>query len=656
MGNHPQTGKLLFLSCLATALLVPLGTLAVGHKDIPLSVGLVHRSKRTMTTICVEITPSSSQDEPYYMCRDPNFGGENVQQNCVEVRNQGAQGEPFYMCREVESTTLGARKRSHPGFSTPLNFHDGIKHDSGHNFPFFPAFDGWSTTNKHDHPARSTTYQDKPHHHPLSQQQQPHAHYRFYGTHLVAPSSAPSVTSYGFPKFSQPIVDSPPTNSPGSLPGPGAAATTPSHDTEEPVQISNVRNKERIVGHNQRRFNFENDILAVTDEVFQRDKLNQELGRPRKQAYPEDQLMRVSLSDTEKPENDPVMKAFYSSLAGAEVVAQAGNKPAYVPIEPTGEMASRYSPYEIQYLGASASPSLSPPPSTYSEAELSNAPNQYCSGHSTSVPTFHCLTQPDKRVSLRSSCPSFQPVIITMPCYGQRQPAPYIDLPRTQPEIARSQSMVIPFGVDQGPIISPFELGFGSGSQFGSPFGMKPQIGAQEYDMEHQVGAPFGMGMRFGMGWNPFGPFGTLNPFNHFNRILGGPTASVLAPKHIQRVFNINHDDKVRLTTETAPHSEAPTAISVKLHFSSSTPTPFTPEHPNPILGTHHDSFEDEDLHEDYKAETTPLPVLEANDSTPEIPGIVSKAADLLKPKQRKRHNSRSIGRISQKQRYLQQL
>ncbi|XP_037731826.1 uncharacterized protein LOC119562709 isoform X2 [Drosophila subpulchrella] len=451
MGTYPQTVKLLFLLCLAIALLVPPGTTGVGQEDSPISVGLLHRSKRTMTTICAEITPGGSQDEPYYMCRGANFGGENGQ-NCVKVRNQGGQGEPFYMCRGPN-----------PGLSPAINSHYAIQHDSVHNFPSVPALEVGSTSHQavsedhiqQDQPAGSTSYQKKPHYPHLPQQHQPHAHSRFYGSHLAAPSS----------------VDSPPVASPGISTG--------------PARSSNHPNNKEMVGHSRHQFNFKGDVLAVPNLGFQQDELNQELCRPENQPYPEDQLMWVSLSHTQGPENDPVMKAFYSSLTSAGAMAPADNQPVSVPLEPIGKMASGYSHFDSQYPGASAPATLSSPPSTYSQAELSADPNQHCSGHSASVPPFQCLTQPNIGVSLRTSCPNLQPVIITMPCYGQRQPTPYIALPRTPPGIVRSKTKAIPFGLDKGPMVSPFGGGFGLGSQFGSPFGMN-QIGTEEYDMEHQ--------------------------------------------------------------------------------------------------------------------------------------------------------------------------
>nr|XP_036677628.1 uncharacterized protein LOC118878714 [Drosophila suzukii] len=548
-----------------------------------------------------------------------------------------------------------------PGLSPAINSHYAIQHDSVHNFPSVPAFEVGSTPQQavsEDHiqqeqPAGSTSYQKKPHHPPLPQQQQPHAHYRFYGNHLAAPSSAPSAPSYGLPTFSQPIVDSPPAASPGISTGPGAAATTHSHSSAEPTRSSNHPNNKEMVGH---QFNCKSDVLAVPTLRFQQDELNQELCRPENQPYPEDQLMWVSLSHTQGPENDPVMKAFYRSFTSAEAMAPADNKPASVPLEPISKMASGYSAFDSQYPGASARETLSSPPSTYSQVKLSPAPNQHCSGHSASVPPFQCLTQRNVGLSLKTSCPNFQPVIITMPCYGQRQPTPYVAMPRTPPGTVRSQTKAIPFGLDKGPVVSPFGGGFGLGTQFGSLFGMNPQTGTQEYDMEHQVGGPFGIGRQFGMGLNPFGPFGATNPFNPFNRILGAPASNVPAPNLFQQVLKFKQSDEISSTTEAAPHSKAYTERSEKLNYSNSTPTPFTSEHPNPVFGTHQESSEDEDSHEDKKAVTTSIPASEAVDSAPEISDILSKAASLLKPDKRKRLNNRSIGRVSQSHKYLQQL
>nr|XP_044249541.1 AT-rich interactive domain-containing protein 1A [Drosophila takahashii] len=647
MGAHPRNLKLLFLwTCLTTELLLTPGATGVVQVGNPIPGELLQRSKRTMTTICVEIRPSSPQDEPYYMCRGANFGGENGQQSCVEVRNQGGQGEPFYMCREAGSKEPDVENRPTPKLSPPISPQYAAQHDSVHNFPLYPAFEGGSFPQQafpedpinHAHPAGPPSYQEKPHRQPLPQQHQPHSQYGYYGSPMAAPSPAPPAQSYGLPELPQPTEDSPPAAPPGFSAGPGPTSTPPSHDPAAPARSSNRPNENVLVGSSRHPLGFEDDVLAVPNLGFKRAELDLQYRRPVNPPRPQDQLMWVPLSHKQEPENDPVMKAFYSSVSEYPTQeAMAHGKQATVPIESMGQLAPGYSPFDSQYPGSPAPPTQPPPP-TQSETEVSASPNPYCNAPATS---FQCPTQPDNGVSFSTSCPSFQPVIISMPCYGQRQPTPYFALPRTPQGMVRT---------------GPFGGGFGMGSQLGSPFAMTPQIGAHGYDLEHQVGGPFGMGMQFGMGLNPFGPFGALNPFNPFNRILGAPAPNVPAPNIFQRVF------KTISTTETAPYTEAHTERSGKLNFSSSTLASSIAGQSDPIVSNAQESSEDEDSAEDIdrddQALTTPLPASEAEDSADaqEISVIVSKAAELLKPDKRKRHNPRSSGRIPQKHRYLQQL
>ncbi|XP_016983715.2 AT-rich interactive domain-containing protein 1A [Drosophila rhopaloa] len=670
METFPKSFKMLFLwSCLIIGLSVPASATGAGEVSR-------HRSKRTMTTICVEIRPSSPKDEPYYMCRGANFADGNGQQGCVEVRHQGGEGEPFYMCRGAESTVPGNENRPSPEISPPINPPPTVQHDSVHNFQLLPAFGGGSYAQQaipegsihQDQSARPTPYQEEPHQQPPPQQHQPHAQYGFYGHPMAAHPAASPAQSSGVPELSHPIVGSPPATPTGVSSGPGPAATPPTHDPAAYSRSSSRPKDHEIVGSSRDRFRFEDD--------FKRDDLNQQYRKPVNQPLPQDQLMWVPLSHTEDPENDPVMRAFYGSLSGAgspaqKALAAAGNKEelvpqATVPVDPmVGQIASGYSPYNIQYPEVPAPPTLPPPPPTYPQSEVSPPPNPYCSGCSASPPPFQCPTQPDNGVSYSTSCPSFQPVIISMPCYGQRQPAPYFALPRTPAGILRGQPMATPFGLAPAPVGSPLGGGFGMAGQFGNPFGMNPQMGGQGFDMEHQVGGPFGMGMQFGMGLNPFGPFGALNPFNPFNRMLGAPAHNVAAPNgnFFQRVFNFNQGDENTSTTEAAPYPEAQSERSGKLNFSSSTTEPATSEQSDSIVRIAHERVEDEDSAEDMdrdddQAETTPLPASDADvsDDGAGIQELVSKAAELLKPDKRKRHNTRSSGRIAQKHRYLQQL
>ncbi|XP_017115172.1 protein transport protein SEC31 [Drosophila elegans] len=675
MGTYRQNLTELMLLYLGTWLLIGLSVPATATATASATgageVSSRHRSKRTMTTICVEIRPSSPKDEPYYMCRGANFADGSGQQSCVEVRHQGGEGEPFYMCRGADSTGPGDE------FSTTTN-----PHPAGHNFPFPPAFGGGSypqqtlpgdPVHQVQPSAGPTTHQEEPQWQPLPQQHQPHAQYGLYGNPMAAHPPASPAQSSGLPQLSQPLVGSPPAATPGATAGPGPTATPPAPDPAAPPRSSNRPMEFSIVGNSRHRFGLEDEVQAWPDAGFRRDALDQQ----HRQTDPRDQLMWVPLSHTENPENDPVMKAFYSSLSGSGSPTQDNQEQisqASVPVvEPMmGQMASGYSPHNTQYPEAPAPPTLPPPPPTYSyQSEVSPPPNPYCSGCSAPAqPVGQCPTQPDNGVSYSTSCPSFQPVIISMPCYGQRpQPTPYFALPRASPGmgILRSPPMATPFGLDTGPVAGPFGGGgFGMAGQLGSPFGMAPQMGAPGYDMQHQVGGPFGMGMQLGMGLNPFGPFGALNPFNPFNRILAAPAPNVPASNGnlFQRVFNFDQGAEGTSTTEAAPRTEAHSGRTSKLNFSSST-TPSSSDQPdaNANVSEARDSSEDEDSAEDIDkdeepAVTTPLPEADADVSAdaPEIQALVSKAAELLKPDKRKRHNPRSSGRVPQKHRYLQQL
>ncbi|XP_017079452.2 LOW QUALITY PROTEIN: basic proline-rich protein [Drosophila eugracilis] len=674
MDSQTQALKLLFLwTSLATGILVPTGAI----RDVPVgsqvSGELLHRSKRTMTTICVEIRPSGPQDEPYYMCRGANFGGENPQQSCVEVRNQGGQGEPFYMCRGAESAGLGLGPEGVPSVeqSRPVNDHSVVQHDSVNNFPWYPALEGGSypqqsVTGDPVHQAQPTgpsTYQ-KFQREPLPQQHQAQAQYGFNGSPIAAPAPALPAQSYGLPELSHPIIGSPPTASPGASAGPGPATTPASFDPASPARSSNRPSENGIAENSRHQFRFPEDVLSVPDVGFKWDEPNQRYLRPGgvgNQARPQDEFMRVPLSHSQEPENDPVMKAFYSSLADTgyathEASAPAGNKE--VPGEPrVGKMTPGYSSYSSQYPEAPAPPSLPPPPPMYSHPEASPSPNPYYTGCSAPPPPFPCSAPQDNGVSYSSSCPSFQPVIIAMPCYGPRQPTPSFGLPRAPFGTMSRQPMATPFGLDPAPVAGPFGGAFG----MGRPFGMTPQMGAQGYDMENQVGGPFGMGMQLGMGLNPFGPFGALNPFNPFNRILGASPTNAPTPNDnfFQRVFKL--DDETTSSPETAPNSESHSEKPGKLNFSSSTPTPSSSEQPDSDVGDaqgspeHEDSVEDIDKEDDQAVTTTtPASEVEASGDGHGIQVLVSKASELLMPDKRKRHNSRS--KSPQKHRYLQQL
>ncbi|KAH8249704.1 hypothetical protein KR032_011546 [Drosophila birchii] len=697
METHPQARKMQFLwICLSIWLAA--GATVSGKAENPVPGEPRHRSKRTMTTICVEIKPSGPQDEPYYMCRGANFGAESGQQGCVEVKNQAGGQEPVYMCQGMEpakSVASGNENQPAPGNYQPVP-----QPGSVHTFPSFPAFGGGSTQPQPQlaenpfyqfptpPPSPATPYQEQSSH-PQSfpQQPQPGAFGQsgFYGSPVAAHSSAPAAHSHGLPSVPYPTLGSPPTAPSGVPNGPGPAATTPSYDPATVQGSPNRPGKEYgLVGSSRHHFGIDGDVLAAPNVGFRPEEINQQYRRPVSQ--PQDQMMWVPISQSPEAENDPVMRAFYSSLAGAgtqsqEATVPADNQRELAPMEPIlGQAPPSYPPYNSQY------PGLAPPPTpVYNQAEFlpsSTPPPPNCNGCFAPSAPLQCQAPADNGVSYSTSCPSFQPVIITMPCYGQQQPTPYYSVPRSPPGILQRPPPALgaPFGLTPAPVASPFGGAFGGGGQMtGSPFGM-----SQGFGMDQQVGGPFGMGMQLGMGLSPFGPFGTLNPFNPFNRILGAPPQAQPAPNgnFFQRVFNFNPNEFPFSTTEAAPASETSTTErSGKLNFASSTaeplntPTPPSTSAPSSIptpssteqqkeetlgyaLGEEgeDDSLAPDDFDADMLATTAP----ESLDKKPQpeltAGQIVSKATDLLKPEKRKRQHSRSSRRASQKHRYLQQL
>ncbi|KAH8319030.1 hypothetical protein KR067_004991 [Drosophila pandora] len=609
MENHSQTRILMWLwICLV----------------IRLSVG---SAQGTMTTICVEIRPSGPQEEPYYMCRGANFGGENGQQSCVEVRNQGEQGEPLYMCRGVEYFGPGGESRP-----LPENFPG-----EPHTFPSFPAFGGGKfqqpLAKEEVPPTHPPTYQDQSlQPQPSFEQQQPAAQYGFPGNPMAAPAFSPPAQPYGLPAVPHPPLGGPTAVPPGVPVGPGPAATASPHDPAASARAAKLL-RDHIVGSSRHQPGLNEDVLGMPNIGHDKEELNQQYRRPVEQ-----QMVWVPLTHSQDPQNDPVMKAFYKSLAEEPVVSQAG--PGYAPPQ---------EPYQQN----PAPPTLPPAPPAYVQPEV---PSNYCSECSASTPAVQCPANPENGMSYIPACPSFQPVIIAMPCYGSHQPGNYLPVARPGPPVLRAQ-VGSPFGVHP-----PFGGAFGLGGQVGSPFGGNPQMG------DHHVGGPFGMGLGLNPILNPFGPFGNLNPFNPFNRVLGSP-GSATPPPHpnlFQNVFQPFEGVESTTTSDSSSSMDSPTERSGKLNFSASTPaSPSTTQ--SVTVGAAHESTDDQDSDEDDEDEdggdqvTTAIPAFEDDASASDADSkemtakqLVNKASDLLKPEKRKRHNSRSNS--PQKRKYLQQL
>ncbi|KAH8324839.1 hypothetical protein KR074_007512 [Drosophila pseudoananassae] len=610
MENHSQTRILMWLwICLV----------------IRLSVA---DSQGTMTTICVEIRPSGPQEEPYYMCRGASFGSENGQKSCVEVRNEGGQGEPLYMCRGVEYFGPG-------GESRPLPEHFPVE---PHTFPSFPAFGGGkfqqSLAQEGVPPSHPPTYQEQSTQpQPPLEQPQPAAQYRFHGIPMAAPALPSQAQPYGLPAVSYPPFGGPTAAPPGAPVGPGPAATASPHDPAAAARAGNLF-RDHIVGSNRHKPAFDDDVLGMPNIGHNKEELNQQYRRPVDQ-----QMVWVPLTHSQDPQNDPVMKAFYKSLATDPVVGQAG--PGYAPPQ---------EPYQ-QNQGP---PTLPPAPPAYA---LPEAPSNYCSECSASTPAVQCPANPtmDNGMAYIPTCPSFQPVIIAMPCYGSHQPGNYLPVARSGPPVLPAPGVGSPFGVPR-----PFGGAFGLGGQVGSSFGGTTQMGDQH------VGGPFGMGLGLNPILNPFGPFGNLNPFNPFNRVLGSPNAATTPPHPniFQNVFQPFEGVESTTTSDSSSSMDSPTERTGKLNFSASTPAPPSTTQ-SVTVGAAHESTDDQDSDEDdddgADQETTALPAFEDNASASDADSkeltakqLVNKAADLLKPEKRKRHNSRSNN--PQKRKYLQQL
>ncbi|KAH8298128.1 hypothetical protein KR018_007101, partial [Drosophila ironensis] len=603
-----------------------------------------------LTTICVEIRPSSPQEEPYYMCRGANFEAENRHQSCVAVKSQGENGEPVYVCRGVEYQSPAGDRRPVQDLFPDTNHKQQIP--AVPTFPSFPAFGGGSFAQQQQsqyqaidappHP-QSTPYQEQPYqpHQPTPEQQQPATRFGFYGNHMAATPASPAAQPYGVPAVFQPPLVGPQAAPSGAAVGPGSTAPTPSHDPAANQGAANTFRQSELVGSSRHRPGLDEEILSMPNVEHSREELNQQYRRPVEQrTNPQEQMMWVPLAQTQDPHEDPVMRAFYKSLAVAEPTSNREEQlPRYI--------AAPTNPIVGQYQQGPPPPPFPPSPQAYVQQELTNP--THCSECSASAPNVQCPTSPIGD-GMKYICPTFQPVIIAMPCYSPQQPV-------------RAQ-------IAAAPVPNPYVQSFGMGGQVGSP-----QMLGQAFGRDPQVSAPFGLPMGVGPIINPFGPFGNLNPFNPFNRILGSPPTAAPRPmpnpNFFERVFNFNGGTtEGSLTTDSLVAAEVTTARSGKLNFSATTPVPTTPmaETPNVAEPAPHDggddgadSAEDEgEDEEEVEGKSTPSPsTFEADESGDEKDSktakqLVNKATELLASEKRKRHNSRSS--IPQKRKYLQQL
>ncbi|XP_022228821.2 trithorax group protein osa [Drosophila obscura] len=909
LGAEDRTIRLPALE-VSAALPISVASAAVKQKkESPLEP--LHRSKRTLTTICVEIKPSGPLEEPYYMCKGENFGTDN-KQSCVEFKPGGAQGELYYMCKGNDFASGNGQAdqpSALPGFpyqkpqqAAPI----------AHTFPSFPAFGGglFPGQQQYEEDGRetpATAYQEQqrpgqgaqqnPQQQPQNipqqpqnvpqqlqnvpqqqpqyaerPQQQPFNHQQqlgYPGGTLAPPPAAFAAQSNGLPAVPRPNPGSPSALQYGVAAGPGPTATPTAYNTAaaqksaaatKTAQGQQYERPTPVVG-SRHQPGMDGDVLGMPRVGFQAEEFRQryrgsmgEAPIKKQQQQPqqqqelaEPQMVWLPPSPVDDLHDDPVMRSFYNSLAPSEPIvgaaappmakAAAGptvgaaeppprtphhpsrNQPMQlaVPIEPL--VGQSYQPFYGQSAEPQAPPTLPPPPPAYARPEVppsssleptTNGYNSYCNGCNAPVMPRPCSA--DTGVSYSTMCPSFQPVIIAMPCYEQ-QPTHYLALPNRAPSvgggITRTYGNELPAGSPYGPsygvnqqvgspygmsqqvgsaygmqqqVGSPFGANqqggstfganqqggstFGANQQVGSPFGMTPQVGSpfganqqggSTFGANQQVGSPFGMapqvgspfganqqggstfgnapqvgspfgmapqmginpnsgfnmnmgaqvgspfglaggpqvGAGFGMGLNPFGPFGGLNPFNPFNRILGAAAPTTPQPQKngFQRIFQFPDSSTTTTTTTTEPPTVGSTVQQSsekagKLNFSSSTPTTASSSASSsePSLGAALASPGDEDEHEEEDeeededhVETTPAVSSEEDTSgaasLEAIPlgkltarDLMNKAEESLKTndqgptenplktEKRKRHNARTNKGINQKRKYLQQL
>ncbi|TDG47226.1 hypothetical protein AWZ03_006357 [Drosophila navojoa] len=715
MANYPQHLRLLLL--LSLLLLCPwlaLGLVQEQQQAAPREqLDALHRSKRTLTTICVEIKPSGPQEEPYFMCKGTDFsrGGAPAQpaaeQQQKQQQQQQQQQQPIQTYQQTEQQT---RPINPQYIQTP--------------FPSFPSFGAGFfpiASNYDEPPAKATpatTYSNQT---PATE-----SHVGNFGPAAAAayaPATAPQ--PYGVPAVHYPGAGGAPAAARGNAAGARPASAAPAYaDAAAPKSPSaaqgaslpkpqsasgqashgNGNAYDSLVG-SRYHVGIGEDVLAVPDVGFRQEELNLPYRQPVAgrdamvgvappmvwMPLMQTQLQQPTAAAQPPPYyDDPIMRTFYASLEPNEPqLGQAAPLQQATPVELSG-----YSPSYPQPAAAPAAPmppQMTPPsqpnynanPKTTSALTYSPAPP----GDSNVCNSCPCPTSADSTASYNTpaQCPSFQPVIIAMPCYGQQQPTHYLAVPGSGSAAAARDPMVgssfgapfglgSPFGLNQQ-VAPSFGLsapqvgsGFGLGAHAGAAYGIGgPQVGSS-FGMAPQVGAPFGMAPVL----NPFGPFGSLNPFNPFNRLLGAPVPTTQQPR--LRLFGAPEES----TMGTATTAALPKVFGLSFP-STTTRAPTTKggmQTTESVVaatrdgGKKEDADEAEDEEEDEEEENDSHDNTEAPKSAEDVETEASKSTDpdsdlnaeqlivkgeeKLKSDKRKRQNFRS--KTSHKRKYLQRL
>lgn len=692
MVNYSQHLKLLLLLLLCA---LALG-LAQEQPAQQQQLEALHRNKRTLTTICVEIKPSGPQEEPYFMCKGTDFsrGDDQPQtqqpmQSYQQPEQQAAPNNPQYA-------------------QTP--------------FPSFPSFGAGF------YPIGPNYEESTPKATPATSYSEPHA--ANFGSTAAAYASAPAPQSYGMAAVPYPGAGSAAAAARGNAAGarPAATATAyadaaaqkiPSAAQGAPLpksqpssgQASNSNGHgnayDSLVDGRRYQAGLGEDVLAVPDVGFRPEELNLQYRRPTAgmdsmvgiapplvwMPLMQTQLQQPTVATQPPPYyDDPIMRTFYASLDQNEPLT-APAQPAAPAELPVGQTCPGYLP---AYAPAQSQPAGQPNYNGNSKSGSVVPYGQASTVDSNVCNSCPCPTPSDSTASFNTPapCPSLQPVIIAMPCYGQQQPTHYLAVPGSGPASAARDSMVgnpfgAPFGL-AGQMGSPYGMNqqvaphfglasphvgsaFGMGSHAGPAYGIgAPQVGAS-FGMSPQVGAPFGIAPVL----NPFGPFGSLNRFNPFNRILGDPVPTTHQPTRL-RLFGA--PDVSATSTTTATTAALPNVFTQNLS-SSSTKAPTTKDSLQPTESTvgatpesdeqkkveadqgegegESEEDDDEDEHENTEApkSSSQADDDEDSDSALNAEQLIKKGEEKLKAdNKRKRQNARYSNNSSQKRKYLHRL
>ncbi|KAH8263110.1 hypothetical protein KR044_004758 [Drosophila immigrans] len=603
MLNNPQPLKQLQLQLLLL-LLCPLA-FGQGQQLEPMQ-----RNKRTLTTICVEIQPGP-QSEPYFMCKGADFANDPV----PAAVPSPAPAPQSYQQPATQTYQQPAPQSYHQPASQMA---DQAIYNYGQPLTPFPSFPSFAA-------GFFQTPSATPSSPPAPPAESPGAAYGAGSPAAVAFPPAPAAQSYGLPAVPYPAAGGPAPTARGAAPGAGPATTPAAYAAAGPKKPppaaqhkpSPSQGQGTPIADSRHRVELDDSVLGMPNVGFQHEELHAQYRRPVAALEPPMAFMQLAQpAAVPHPHyDDPIMRTFYSSLGHHE--PQSGQT---APNEP---LVAQVAPAPYQATAAEALPEEAPGP-VYSKPNALPADGNAC--NSCNRPCSAPVEQ---------SCPSYQPVIIAMPCYGQQQPTHYLAMPG-QPSaaasgLAREPLVGSAFGAAWPQVAPPFGTAFnmpahqmGAGfnmpaPQVGAPFGMPshgfgmsaPQAAAQGFGMQSpQVGASFGMqspqvGAPFGMPpvLNPFGAFGALNPFNPFNRILGAAAPTTPQPQtQLQprlRLFGAPDEATTAATSSTAtsgPGTQFPQSTGKYSRPGSPTapPTRLSTEAADASLGASHEVNDDQ--------------------------------------------------------------